>query len=415
MISILLVEDDQEKARAIAEAILTVAGVEFDAITHVQSVVDAKRELQRRRFDLLLLDINLPTRIDRPVKVGAGLDVLRAIGDGSGRCHAPTYVIGLTAHESGFSGASEEFSKALWKLVQFAPDSAAWRDPVLAAVAFVRDTMGPPFRTDGATFHCTLGVVVGLEDIELDSIKALDGSIEPLKVAHDPTRYFRGVLRDERGYVDVIIAAAPRMGLVDSAVAATRLVETFRPRYLAMTGICAGVREKTDLGDIIIADPCWDWGSGKLTAEEEKERFKAAPYQIRLDASLRSAARDLCDDEAWLQGLYVNWAGGRPDNHPKASIGPVASGASVLQRKASMDAIREQHKNLFGVEMEIYAVMNAALLASEPRPIPIGIKAVCDFGEEDKGDKVQRYAAYLSANFLKELALRVMATNPDVE
>ncbi len=27
-----------------------------------------------------------------------------------------------------------------------------------------------------------------------------------------------------------------------------------------MLGICAGVKGKTELGDVIVADPSWDWG-----------------------------------------------------------------------------------------------------------------------------------------------------------
>ncbi len=89
-------------------------------------------------------------------------------------------------------------------------------------------------------------------------------------------------------------------------------------------------------------------------------------------------------------------------------IDPIASGASVLQRKLAMESIKKQHKNLIGVEMEIFAVLTAAALASKPQPTAIGIKSVCDFGDEDKKDGYQKFAAYTSARYLKEFALRFL-------
>ena len=83
----------------------------------------------------------------------------------------------------------------------------------------------------------------------------------------------------------------------------------------------------------------------------------------------------------------------------------MASGASVLQAASLMDDVKDQHKNLVGVEMETYAVFTAAQYASEPRPKCISIKSVCDFGDEDKKDGAHLYAAYTSARFLYRFAI----------
>jgi len=59
------------------------------------------------------------------------------------------------------------------------------------------------------------------------------------------------------------------MGMPSTAATAMQVIHEFRPRYLAMTGIAAGVEGKTNLGDILIADPSWDYGSGKIVTGEE--------------------------------------------------------------------------------------------------------------------------------------------------
>lgn len=162
---------------------------------------------------------------------------------------------------------------------------------------------------------------------------------------------------------------------------------------------------KRNLGDILVADPCWDWGSGKLSKEDGKEVLLAAPYQWRLNATLRSRVADLAADDAFLTEIYNAWSAWKPAKAPKAKIDAVATGGSVVGRRAAMDAIRKQHKNLIGVEMEIFAVLTAGEIASEPRPTCFAVKSVCDFGDEKKNNKAQSYAAYTSASFLKRLAL----------
>lgn len=77
--------------------------------------------------------------------------------------------------------------------------------------------------------------------------------------------------------------------MTGAAVAVTKGIYSFRPRYVVMTGICAGLEKRTRLGDVVITDLCWDWGSGKIKIEKRKEVFHPAPYQYRLDESLRTA------------------------------------------------------------------------------------------------------------------------------
>ncbi|MET4634912.1 phosphorylase family protein [Kaistia defluvii] len=415
MIRILLVEDETEKARVVSDAIVNASSLNINCLTHCNSLVEAKRNLQNNYYDLMVIDLNIPTRTDLPVKGGAGIELLQSLSSHSDKYNIPKYVIGLSAYPESIEGAELKIKNPLWPILKFAHDESDWVHGLQSAVRHIVTSDRPPFVTDGRTYHTTLGVVVGLEDLELESVLALDPSFKQISVRHDPTRYFAGTLSGDGRIVDVVVAAAPKMGLPVSAVVATKLVETFRPRYLAMTGICAGVRGKTEIGDILIADPCWDWGSGKLGVDQdERERFLNAPYQWRLNAELRSKAKDISTDSEWLKTVFMEWEGERPINKPRILIDAVASGASVLQRRSAMDAIVGQHKNLIGVEMEIFSVLTAAEISTAPQPLAIGFKSVCDFGDENKNDGHQRYAAYTSARFLKKIALAAMAPSLEI-
>ncbi|MEL7446678.1 MAG: NB-ARC domain-containing protein, partial [Pseudomonadota bacterium] len=61
-----------------------------------------------------------------------------------------------------------------------------------------------------------------------------------------------------------ILARATAMGGDAAANVATRLATQYRPKCLAMVGVCAGWRGKVALGDVIVADRCFRYDAGKL-------------------------------------------------------------------------------------------------------------------------------------------------------
>ena len=408
MIKILIVEDEQEKRRMLIETLLEVEGVSLEQIKYVDDVLSAKREIAAWRFDMLILDINVPSRPDRQTEIGAGLDVISYVRNNK-NAKRPACIIGMTA-----AAAEEVFSSPLWKLVRFSYSELAWQTPLKEAVRYLISARRPPFANDGQSYHIDLGIVVALEEEELKSVMDLDASWQEIPVENDHSRYFSGTFSEGERKISVVAVAAPKMGMPAAAVTASKLIHSFRPRLLAMSGICAGVRGKVGVGDILIADPCFDWDSGKWLREKPKAelKFRPAPYPWRLDEGLRGVVKRL-DREQWLKDLCRNFEGKQiADRPPKIIVEAMASGASVLQAASLMDDVKDQHKNLVGVEMESYAVFTAAEYAAEPRPKCISIKSVCDFGDEDKEDGAHAYAAYTSAQFLYQFALAALGDDP---
>jgi nucleoside phosphorylase/CheY-like chemotaxis protein len=411
---ILIVEDELEKRRLISEAVLSVSGIIDDNIEYAFDVVAAKKAIKRTRFDLIILDINMPPRPDCRVSVGAGLDVLAYIKE-SNQAKQPAYLFGLTAHEDGAEIAAKEFSSPLWKLVRFSYEEFTWREPLRVAIAYLQRCQKPPFVSDGSTFHTDLGVFVALEGEELKGILSLDAKWTEIYAQHDHARYYSGHFVGPQGLISVVVTAAPRMGMSAAAVTASKLIHSFRPRIVAIAGICAGVRGKTNIGDILVADPCFDWGAGKWLRDTHTGslRFHPAAYQWRLDEALRVKVRALADMDNVLTGIHNRFSGNKPDAPPIVIIDAMASGASVIQALVTVEEVREQHKNLVGIEMESYAVFTAAEYASEPRPKCISVKSVCDFADEEKSDSAHTYAAYTSASFLYELAMAGLVDSTD--
>lgn len=352
----------------------------------------------------MLLDINLPKRADQHPVPDGGLEILRWLKT-RGKQHRPPYIIGTSAYPDALVNAEGDFDNLLWKLVPFEHGSNSWRLALTNSVELLIDSISPPFGSDGSTYSTDVLIVTALTEPELSAILELPCSWQKVDVKHDSSRYHRGRLETQDGYLDVVATAASDKGMTGAAVAVTKGIYSFRPRYVVMAGICAGLEKRTNLGDVVIANLCWDWGSGKIKVIAGEEVFHPAPYQYRLDESLRSAAENLKESGTLLEDVILHLPTGMLQHDPRIHIGPVASGASVLQSSAAMERVLKQHKDLLALEMEIFSIFFACHVSPLPRPKAFALKGVCDFGTEEKNDGHQEVAAALSArvlyNFLK--------------
>lgn len=241
--------------------------------------------------------------------------------------------------------------------------------------------------------------------MELESIKRLASEWTHHTFENDSTNYYICNFKTKDAPLKVVAAAAPQMGMTASAVLAMKLIQYFSPKYLIMTGIAAGIKDAVNLGDILVADPSWDYGSGKIEEIDGEEVFHPDPRPIALDIDLKSKLNLLAGDSMLLEKIKQSWAGDKPPSSLNLHIGPVASGAAVLAHGEIAKSIVAHNRKLLGIEMETYGVMYAANNCPKPRPTVLSLKSVCDFADAEKNDKYQRYAAHTSAAVLHELAV----------
>ena len=369
VISILLVEDEPEKRRLLAETILSVPGVGPECVAFASDVSDAKRQLASRGFDLLLLDLNLPKRADQHPDPAGGVEVLRWL-KGRGSPSRPRYIIGTSAYPDVLKAARGDFDNLIWALIQVEYSGNHWRAELVNSIKIIVGEKTPPYGSDGITYKTDILIVTALVDPELQSIFDLPLNWSPVSVQHDLSTYHAGRMALDEGSLDIVAVAASDKGLTAAGVAVTKGDLHVPAAVRLMAGICAGIKRRTSLGDVVIADLCWDWGSGKIKMEDGKEVFHTAPYQQRLDESLVLEQRRSSYAIAGLliEGVVEALPPNKLKSAPRIHIGPVASGASVLQSSTAMQRVLKQHKDLLALEMEIFSVFFACNVAPLPRP-----------------------------------------------
>ncbi|ROM54153.1 hypothetical protein BK649_11070 [Pseudomonas canadensis] len=383
----LIVDDQYEGKSKVIIGILKKLGVaDFHLVT---SVKDALRSMTEEKFDLMLLDLQIPEVLGDDSHLRGGMQLVEQIEVRSS-INKPTSIVAITSHQSAYDDSLDFFQARGWTLLLGVDDTDRLESILKTRISHLSNEKDREFD---------VAIITALHVPELQKILDLPYSFKQYSVSGGDNVYHIGEFVDLSGAKRSILAtAAPHMGMAAAAAITATICVRFKPKLVIMTGIAAGVAGDTDIGDILVADPCWDWGSGKLTVKDEKVVFLSAPTQIPLDSSIRKTFQTIIANKLYVNDIYSSWKETkRPPNEPKVILGPVATGSVVLEDPVTLATIQSQNRKAIGVEMEAFGVMSAAYYSGEPRPKALAIKSVCDFADPTKNNAWQAYAAFTSA------------------
>jgi nucleoside phosphorylase len=239
----------------------------------------------------------------------------------------------------------------------------------------------------------TVTVFTALDE-ELDYLyeeEELDWS--DLKVSQDGLSYRRGRLGDD---TDVIAASARSMGLIASAILATKAFKEWRPTVAVMIGICAGRKDKgVNIGDVIVASQCFHYQfgayeDGNIRRELRVENTETQVIDVVEHLSRRT--RSLTEIQESLPRGFK-----KPKTVLQCHVGPMASADLVVKDVNKFGEAIEADRKTIAVDMESYAFMRAARLANLRWSFVI--KSVSDFADAEKGDEFREYAKLTAAKF----------------
>lgn len=388
---VLIVDDSAEKLKKLIDVLVS-AGMDRNSIDVARSAFEGRRRLTGDRYELVILDLLLPARDEDVPSLNSALQLLRDIGD-SDDIVKPARLIGFTAYSGVAFDAQSDFDEALWTIVVYDESSSNWEDQFRRVVAYLRSRSSIHHPQDYETDVC---IVTALHRPEFEAVLAIPWQWEAPEPMDDSTFVRRGRCPSGGETYSVVAACAPRMGNVAAALLTARLIAAYRPRFVAMAGICAGIRGKLNLCDVVMFSPSWEWASGKIVPAAEGSYLEPAPHQIPIAEFVRARGEHLRDDDAVWRSIKDGFPI-RTDVVPKLVIAPGASGPSVVADRDYAAGLLQQHRKLTAIDMECYGVMAAAAAASRPRPTAFGIKAATDFADDEKSDDNQARAAFNSA------------------
>lgn len=380
---ILVVEDNYNKVKAIHEVF---NGIDKPFIKSCLTSLEAKSILSKEYYDVVVIDIQIPDIEGGDVSPTGGIDLLCYI-ETSSIIKKPGYIFGLTGFRDNFIKVKKDFEVFGWPLFDVNSDYDSWSQILLRKQAVLCESQH--------NISADVAIMTALEHTELAAILAINDKWEKKRI--EGVTFYQTTLRTETGkLINLVAAASERMGMAAASIQATKIGMLLNPKLMIMCGICAGVKGKVSLGDIVVADHSWDWGSGKIIEEDGKEKFQPDPHQIPLARSLRNIIKSYAVSYPHSEGIYLNWTSTRGDRRPDVYLAPMACGAQVIANSSIIDTILDENRKMIALEMESYGF----LLACESLNImALVAKSVCDFADRQKSDDVHDYAAYTSASF----------------
>ncbi|MDO7887609.1 phosphorylase family protein [Hymenobacter cheonanensis] len=391
---VLIVEDDANKCRKVS-ASLVLCGISIESIEHVTTSYAAKRNLIKNNYDLMILDVVIPSRLNEELNPNGGIDLLHDITDNRNYC-APSFVIGLTQLSERFASIRDKFSDKNFTVIEYDETSEKWSD-LLSSKVNQMILANQPTRKRNE--YNAFGVFICALESELTGVLENGWVWEEADTSNDHTLYYKANIVVNGEVRKFYAASCSRVGLTAAAVLSTKMIALFQPKYIIMPGIMAGVKGRVELGDVVVADPVWDYGSGKFSLNDNEINFLPEPYQFPLDSELKAIIERIKRTPEILFKIKSKITYHKPRTEPNLHLGPIGSGAAVLaDGKMIKDIENKQQRKLLGIEMESYSVFLASQEGFLPKPKPLSIKSVVDFADGSKNDDFHSFAIKFSAN-----------------
>jgi tetratricopeptide (TPR) repeat protein/nucleoside phosphorylase len=207
--------------------------------------------------------------------------------------------------------------------------------------------------------------------------------------------------------LNVHISWLPRYGPQETTLHLSHVLEECQPRIVIMTGICAGDRQKVQLGDLVVAERTFLYDTGKFALDEDGRRVHLHDTMThQLNANILQ-----------FLGLFDTWKPlvaslKRPVSFPQqrevvCHLKAMASGNAVRADRPFEDVQVPVH-GAVAIDMEGAAF--GLTMSRYPRIPWLVVKGVCDYADQHKNDSHHTYASHASALYALRF-IRAYVTN----
>lgn len=402
MIKILIIDDNKSKTDDISKTIENNKNIANIEVVKCDNGFDGKKKMIENHFDILLLDLNMPLTIGGPNIEEGGFTLLFEIVNDV-RIHKPDDVIILSKYEDLLKRASKKVDISHFSQLNYDVLSDEWRDVLSSKIDYFH-CLKTNNQSCSYEYDIAFITAVDIEDRELSKQFT---NWTTLNISNDPTIYQTTKIITDEKEIRVVKAMQNEMGMTSAAVLTSKLITNFRPKFVVMVGISAGINKEYNLGDIIFASEMWNYSSGKYVLDDKDSKIKLLPdpRYVQVEQSIIEKSRQNFDKI--LSDIQSNF------NYSKSILrianGSLACGSAVVaSEEVVKDYVLAHSRKTIGLDMESYGVGYACVNSQTIKPKFMVIKSICDFADESKNDSAHEYAAYTSSAFAKHFVLNYL-------
>jgi len=333
MLKIIVVEDNASKRDKIKKLIESSIDIPSSNIEYANDIKSAKKLIYKKSYDFMILDLVLPLDNEDIPSPENGISFLNDIHT-SPQIKPVTHIVGLTEFPEHMEQFKGNFENYVWQLIDYKAEEVNWQEKLKNLLFHLIKVRSEFLQRDNLDYDYDIAILTALQNPELSQVLALDANWEEFRYGNDATKYYKGVFKNDNKSFKVVATSSPQMGMVASSTLCMKIIHNFRPRYIFMPGIAAGVKGEVNFGDILVADQTYDGTSGKITTKDSGEKgFSPNPTPLSLDADLKEKGRTYQSNTRYLFELKERWQGNKPETDLKIKIGPVVSVPYVIQNK----------------------------------------------------------------------------------
>ncbi len=256
-----------------------------------------------------------------------------------------------------------------------------------------------------------IGIITSTVDEFESIITYLKDVMELDFIGDDSIIYYKGILETSRKVFKIIIPYPQSMGMEAAVSCTTKIISYFNPFYMFMVGVCAGNKNVTKIGDIIIAEKSVNYNNVVEIDKEGKDSKKKfmqnadsinKNFKSRLSLFSRSKVIPKIKNEYQDSNKFAN--------DLKCDLGLIVTGSSLVRSDVKIREINDSYHGVKGMDMEThgfyFAVSN---FAKTKNTLFASFKSVSDFGDDTKhkisSHERKEYALYTSSRALIEFIM----------
>ncbi len=393
--NVLIVDDNEPKRAHLIEWISkqdTHGSVKVD---EASTMADAVRCFNSNKYDFIVLDLMLPAFAGVPESSSAGLELLMQLRKET--CiNVKTPAFGISAYPDEIDSNRARYEQHGLLLVSY-DDDGLWKLSLKEALDFAGASGRSKRDIDFLIF-------ASLKE-EADAFKNTALRLKSKSIINGLKSSFVELASGGQELSGVIIEAS-QMGLVNATYEIATALSTFESKLACMSGICAGFKNEVELGQILVASPCWEYQAGKWS----DNGFEIAPLQIPLPARTRTIIDQALSEPGWVGALEVDLPSGvlRPRNVNAGILRPFVTGSAVISDANKLPDIGKQHRKVAALDMEAYALYYVCHESASPSVHYFAAKVVVDFADFDKSDDIHEYGCTIAARATIALILRLL-------
>lgn len=262
--------------------------------------------------------------------------------------------------------------------------------------------------------ECDLGILTAI-GTELEQVLKAFGIGEKHRRQKGACYYWEASLHSQQTQkpLKVVIGCIADAGIVHAAIRTTSFLQCYRPTMMVLVGIAAGWRPKLQIGRVV-----WPRHVVAITATEVRKKpvFRTTTHKppaavAQMLHSWKVKDEDLASHTARIMGDMAVTGTDLQDvdgrklvvHPPKAEECVIGSGDFLLRHDGHFVKLRKIDPQVCACEMEC-AGMVLALQTMVPSPAWLQIRGISDFGDSQKNDDWQPYAAAGASAFVRLFA-----------